>query len=704
MRIILFGASGFVGSAVAAALEVRGVAPTPIRAPRLTFKPGDMELLHERYGSLVNSLATSMAGAQVVVNAARAAAADSVDGPVLDGANGLTVGVLAAAARVAGVPRFVHISSAAVQGGTATLDDSISVTPLSVYARSKALGEEMAWRYGPDETVVYRPAGVHGANRKTTQRLARFARSRFSCVVAPGAQNSPQALVDNVGDAVAFLALTRDTPPACVAHPSEGLTTAGLLHALGQRNPAQLPRLLAAPVLGALRSVQSIPRLSGASRRLELLLVGQHQAPSWLAAVGWIAPSELSAWQALGEELNDNETRGGSGSPPILAIASVPEQIRVQYRQHFALFEMAGAPVHVAAGGPRAEVRSACPESVTTHPIPISRNLSAVDVLRAVKELRRVAKELRPQLAIYGSPAAALVGAIACYPFVKRRIFIVHGLREETLAGRQRIFVVGASWLTSRLSTDTVFASPSARRACTFVPAQRTSAQVATPGFIGVDAKFVPDGEEWAQHRSTQRDRLGIEDSARVLGFVGRLAMDKGIKELVAALDLLHGDHPDLHLILIGAIDDTDPLPIQTLEWINQRPYIHHIGHVEDPSTWYSSMDIFCLPSYREGLPTVLMEAGAAGLPVVATRCTGVTDALKEDEGWLCPVGDEAALADTLSAALRDPWTAQEKARRHRERIEQQYSGAAVRLWWQSFYGDLTKNKSVTQSRARHSC
>ena len=218
-------------------------------------------------------------------------------------ANGIVPGYLAMAAARAHIPRFVQVSSAAVQGRSSVLDSSPLVAPFSPYSRSKALGELLAGE-AHDGAVAYRPPGVHGPDRRVTQLMARIARSPISSVARPGSSPSPQTLLKNVADAIAFLATTEAQPPAIVAHPSEGLTTASVLTHLGGREPREIPRALAKTIVAVLTACGKVlPQVAANARRVEMLWFGQSQTPSWLTEAGWSPPAGHEAWRELGLQL-----------------------------------------------------------------------------------------------------------------------------------------------------------------------------------------------------------------------------------------------------------------------------------------------------------------------------------------------------------------------------------------------------------------
>lgn len=301
-RVAVVGSSGFVGSAVVRALTDRGIHVVTVRAPRLSGTIGAPAPSDE----LVAMVADSFDGAACVINAAGLADALSVSTDTLDGANGLLPGLLAKACHRSGA-RLVHISSAAVQGDL-PLDSSQVYAPFSPYSRSKVIGEH-AVLASDAEVCVLRPPGVHARERAVTQSIARLAASPVSSVAAPGTDNSPQALLTNVADAVAFVALYPGPPPRVVHLPPEGISTAGLLCSLGGRRPVLIPRGLARLALSCAKRIGAWNEgFAGHARRLEVLWLGQVQTPSWLTSAGWSPPNGLDGWQRS-SIFNDKEER-----------------------------------------------------------------------------------------------------------------------------------------------------------------------------------------------------------------------------------------------------------------------------------------------------------------------------------------------------------------------------------------------------------
>ncbi len=133
----------------------------------------------------------------------------------------------------------------------------------------------------------------------------------------------------------------------------------------------------------------------------------------------------------------------------------------------------------------------------------------------------------------------------------------------------------------------------------------------------------------------------------------------------------------DVHLLLLGGFEKGDPVDAATVEFIRTDPHVHWTGFVPDPSSYYALMDVFVFPTHREGLGRVLLEAAAAGRPVVSTRTTGVVDVVLDGAtGLLVPPRDPKALADATRTLLTDPELASRMGRYARRMVDEHFDNA----------------------------
>lgn len=300
-RWAVVGGSGFIGSAVVDHLGESGCEAIIVPAPRLQLDPaaadGAEVAARVAHDGAVHTLAAKLRGADVVVNAAGMAAPDSAATADLYGANALLPAVVARAAAEAGIARVIHLSSAAVQGRRAVLDETVEVSPFSPYSRSKALGERALLATVPEvpglDVLIVRATSVQGAGRATTDSLRRVARSAIASVAAPGTQPTVVSSLSGLVEFVVRAGGSAQSLPAILLQPWEGLSVSDVLRLAGGQEPRQLPAFLCRAVVAVGRAVgRLVPEVSGLVRRVELMWFGQGQVASSLgmeAAPGGVA-------------------------------------------------------------------------------------------------------------------------------------------------------------------------------------------------------------------------------------------------------------------------------------------------------------------------------------------------------------------------------------------------------------------------------
>lgn len=308
---MVVGASGFVGSALMAELQGRGLPVTAVSAPRLRCEASTaQEIAAEAVAVASTPQEPSFAalrrvfdGVDVVINAAGLATPGDGESPELTGANALLPAMVVLAARAAGVRRVVHLSSASVQGHTAIIDESATRAPFSAYSRSKARGEEVLEILARDAAgdaaegavVTVRATSVQGPTRPTTRSLVRIAASPLASVASPGTAQTPVSSINALAWFVVETGLHGTAVPALVLQPWEGLNVAEVLSAAGGRNPLRLPAWLCRSILAAGYGTSKLAgeRLHGPLRRVELMWFGQAQSPGWAERAGLVPEPAL---------------------------------------------------------------------------------------------------------------------------------------------------------------------------------------------------------------------------------------------------------------------------------------------------------------------------------------------------------------------------------------------------------------------------
>lgn len=293
-----------------------------------------------------------------------------------------------------------------------------------------------------------------------------------------------------------------------------------------------------------------------------------------------------------------------------------------------------GWQVHVVVGEPVPPVNRPDPR-VTVHVIPMSRAIAPVPDLRCLRAWTRLLSAIKPTHVVGATPKAAFISMIAARRAgVPTRIFESWGARWDGAAGPRALLVRQADRVAARCATATLAVSDSLADLLRDSGVCRERPVVLGFGATqGVDlTRFLP--------------RSGESEGAPVVGFVGRLAADKGINDLKAVMDRVRVVLPEARLDYAGSEDAADPVDPAAGDWLRQGAGNHGAGQVEDTASFLQGIDVMCFPSHREGLPNAVIEAAACGIPVVAWNVTGVRDAIIDGvTGFLVPLGNHDAMA-----------------------------------------------------------
>ncbi|MGZ8145082.1 MAG: glycosyltransferase, partial [Methylosarcina sp.] len=282
-------------------------------------------------------------------------------------------------------------------------------------------------------------------------------------------------------------------------------------------------------------------------------------------------------------------------------------------------------------------------------PLPVERKISLWRDLCALWQLVKLFRRERFDLVHSIMPKTGLLSMFAAWAAgVPFRVHTFTGQVWATSKGWKRVALKQFDRLIVLFATHILVDSPSQRD---FLIAERilpeNKGRVIGKGSIcGVDGqKFRPDDSA----KISVRKELEISEEQTVILFLGRLNRDKGIFDLASAFAAIAAHRPDVVLVLVGAEEDAPFARVQEI----CRASIHQLRKVDftpEPERYMAMADIFCLPSYREGFGQVIIEAAAAGIPTVASRIYGITDAITDGEtGFLFPAGDVPALTKTLS-------------------------------------------------------
>jgi len=295
-------------------------------------------------------------------------------------------------------------------------------------------------------------------------------------------------------------------------------------------------------------------------------------------------------------------------------------------------------------------------ESVPVNPVSMARRISPLRDLRSIWQMAAVIRRFRPHIVHSYTPKAGLVAMAAGWLCrVPVRIHTFTGLIFPSQSGLKREVLRLVDALICLLATRVVPEGEGVKEDLIAHSVTRKPLQIIGHGNIaGVDTEhYSRQARDVMAKASLLASSLNIERDDFVFCFVGRLNPDKGIRELIEGFRMLPANS---RLLLVGDADDTVPLDASTMNDLRRHARIHALGYQQDIRPALAASDVLVLPSYREGFPNVVLQAGAMNLPVIATDICGSNEIIEPGiNGWLVPPRDAKALAATMREAMNIP-------------------------------------------------
>lgn len=318
--------------------------------------------------------------------------------------------------------------------------------------------------------------------------------------------------------------------------------------------------------------------------------------------------------------------------------------------------------------------------SLQFHQVRMSREMRPFRDLYSLGSILKLIHKIRPDVLLVGTPKAGLLGIIAgAISRVPARIYVVRGLRLEGLSGFAYRVSLAAERVACRLSTGVVCVSPSLLEELVIrgISTPDKAIVLGSGSSNGIDTNhFRPPTLE---ERTLARSNADIPINAKVVGFAGRLTLDKGIPDLIRAVRSIKANSPELRLVIAGTPDEVRPLPSAVRDQVKAEWCIT-LGEIPDMRTFYWTLDAFCLPSYREGMPNVNLEAAACGLPVITTNATGCRDSVISGvTGIIVAKKSPVQLAQAIESLLAMPMLAANMGTEGRRRVIREYE--QIQVW-----------------------
>ncbi len=312
-------------------------------------------------------------------------------------------------------------------------------------------------------------------------------------------------------------------------------------------------------------------------------------------------------------------------------------------------------------------------EGVRTIGVPMHREISLAADCRSLVALYKLFRRERPYIVHANTPKASLLSMVAAWATrVPHRIYLVTGLRFETTHGLLRFILKTMERITCLCATKVIPEGDGVKATLLREHITRKPMEKILNGNInGIDLEHY-DRTEQVMTRAAEI-RNGSEDFTFI--FIGRMVRDKGINELVAAFDRLNREFPATKLLLVGKFEDElDPVLPETKQMIENNPKIEFAGYQNDVRPFLVASDVAVLPSYREGFPNVVIQAGAMGLAQIVTDINGCNEIVIEGRnGLIIPKQDEQALYEAMRKLATDRDLTSQMAASARKLIASRY-------------------------------
>ncbi len=392
------------------------------------------------------------------------------------------------------------------------------------------------------------------------------------------------------------------------------------------------------------------------------------------------SPPSPSATDSAISESPDRHER-----PRICIVVAAPLTLRAFMLEHLnALTEIAQVTA-VADFAPEDE-SFPWPAGLSRVAIPIARPIAPWADLVALLALYRLFRAQHFDLVHSVTPKAGLLAMLAAkLAGVPLRLHSYTGQVWITRRGWMRTLLKGVDRMIAKLATHVLADSHSQRD---FLIAEgivtaRKSAVLARGSICGVDmARFRPD----AAARERVRASHGLAPAAVVYLYLGRINRDKGLVDLARAFAEVGAVHAQAHLLLVGP-DEGDLRAEISAAAAGCAARLHFAGLTDRPQDFFAAADVFCLPSYREGFGTTIIEAAAAGVPAIGSRIYGITDAIVENEtGLLFEAGNVRQLALCMATLADDEGMRRRMGESARHRAARDFSSAVVTSAWVDYY------------------
>ncbi|WP_445717621.1 glycosyltransferase family 4 protein [Flavobacterium sp.] len=382
----------------------------------------------------------------------------------------------------------------------------------------------------------------------------------------------------------------------------------------------------------------------------------------------------------------------------LIRITTVPVSLNVLLKGQLAFmnqfYKVIGVTSYVEAQFTEIQER----EKIELVNIEFTRTISPVKDLIALYKLYFFLKKEKPFIVHSHTPKAGTIGMIAAkLAGVPHRFHTIAGLPLLEHKGFKRKLLNFVEKITYSCATKIFPNSHGLKEIIVenkFTHADKLKV-IANGSSNGIDCSHYDSSLFLDSEKKNLKESLGISEKDFVYIFVGRLVGDKGINELVQSFKKLSANLDNVKLLLVGPFENNlDPLKADTIEEIHTNRSIISVGIQKDVRPYFAIANALVFPSYREGFPNVVMQAGAMGLPSIVTNINGCNEIILEGQnGYIIPVKNVELLYEAMNIILnnREDYLkmSQNSRKLIKDRYEQKYVWKQLLEEYQSLGKDV---------------
>ena len=383
----------------------------------------------------------------------------------------------------------------------------------------------------------------------------------------------------------------------------------------------------------------------------------------------------------------------------IIRITTIPESLGRLLKGQLKFMEDHYEVIGISSSGNGFINQVGHAEGIRVIPIEMTRKITPIKDLKAVWHLYKILRIEKPFIVHTHTPKAGTLGMFAAFlAKVPHRLHTVAGLPLLEATGKKRRLLDIVEKLTYKCATK-IYPNSLGLRDIILKEGYTSKSKIKVIGkgsSNGIDTNHFDPNLCNETEKEELRIELGIEKRDYIYIFVGRLVKDKGINELIEAFKKIASEFKNTKLLLVGPYEkELDPLLPITEDFINNSKQVIAVGLQSDVRPYFSISNCLVFPSYREGFPNVVMQAGAMGLKSIATNINGCNEIIIEGEnGTLIPPKDVITLFESMKLFLIQGQSDDASAQRCRDLIAERYS---QKLIWNAI---LTEYRTLNTSES----